>query len=532
MNTDDAEKSLSSVDGKAEGVGRKLLDGIGTAAKWGAGIAMAAGAGAAALFGVANSAAATADEIDKMSQKLGISREAYQELDFVLSQNGMDVNSLQGGMKTLVNTMQAAQEGSASAASTFDALGIAVTNADGSLRNQEDVFFDTIAALQSMENETERNALANDIFGKSATEMIPLLNAGAGSMEELRQKAHELGLVMDDEAVDAGVAFTDSMDQLKRSFEAIVTQVGVKVMPIFQAAADWVIEHMPQIQAVVGAAFDAIGFVVGIVGDLIGWLAGIFEQYMPAIQDFAVTAFGAIAEFWETNLKPCLEAIGGFIGDVLVPAFAFAFGFIAEYVGSVFATIGNLWEGGLKPIFTGIIDFITGVFTGNWSQAFQGLVSIVGGIFGGLVAIVKAPINSVIGIINGFIGGLNKLTIPDWIPVIGGNGVNIPSIPYLAKGGVLERGQVGYLEGTGAEAVVPLENNAKWIQRVANDMDGAMGGGETVRLLQAILDALNGIDGSVYVDGRELSRSIAGHMDRELGKRKANAERGRGLVYA
>ena len=135
-----ANESLSKTDDKAKGLGQRLASGIGTAAKWGAGLVAAAGAGAAALYGVATKSAETADHIDKMSQKIGISRTAYQELDFILSQNGMSVDQLQGGMKKLVNTMQSAQDGNKTASATFAELGVSVTDSTGALRNQEDVF--------------------------------------------------------------------------------------------------------------------------------------------------------------------------------------------------------------------------------------------------------------------------------------------------------------------------------------------------------------------------------------------------------
>lgn len=394
-----ANESLSKTDDKAKGIGQRLASGIGTAAKWGAGIVAAAGAGAAALYGVATKSAAAADEIDKMSQKIGISRTAYQELDFILSQNGMSVDQLQGGMKKLVNTMQSAQDGNKTASATFAELGVSVTDSTGALRNQEDVFYEAIAALQGMENETERNAIANDLFGKSASEMAPLLNAGAGSMEELRQKAHDLGLVLSDETINAGVAFTDTMDQTKRALSSVTTQLGAEVMPIINDLLQWVLSHMPEIQAVIKVCFDAIEIVVKAAGKVIGWLAGIFEKHFPAMKDFVQKAFTAIKGFWDSNLKPCLEAIGNFIKNVLAPVFKTVFnGLIVPYIQSAFKIIGDLWNGTLKPIFTGITDFLTGVFTLNFKQAFQGIATAVGGIFSGIVAVVKAAIGAVIAI--------------------------------------------------------------------------------------------------------------------------------------
>jgi len=523
-----ANESLSKTDDKAKGIGQRLASGIGTAAKWGAGIVAAAGAGAAALYGVATKSAETADHIDKMSQKIGISRTAYQELDFILSQNGMSVDQLQGGMKKLVNTMQSARDGSSSASATFEALGISVTDSSGALRNQEDVFYEVISVLQGMENETERNALANDIFGKSASEMAPLLNAGAGSMGELRQKAHDLGLVLSDETVDAGVAFTDTQGQVKRALASVTTQLGAEVMPIINDFLQWVLSHMPEIQAVIKVAFDAIHVVVQAVGKVISWLAGVFEKYMPAVQEAAQKAFSGIQDFWEQHLKPCFDAIGDFIQNVLAPIFEQVFNdFIAPAVEGAFKTIGDLWENSLKPILTGITDFLTGVFSGDFSKAFQGIVDIVDGIFSGIVTVVKNPINSVINIINGFIRGLNRIKIPSWVPFVGGKGINIPTIPTLETGGILEKGQVGYLEGNGAEAVVPLDKNKKWIRAVAQDMDSAMGGdGQTIAVLTAILALLEKISRmAVMLDTGAIVGGIAPAMDRQLGQIQAQKER-------
>lgn len=523
-----ANESLSKTDDKAKGIGQRLASGIGTAAKWGAGIVASAGAGAAALYGVATKSAEASDHIDKMSQKIGISRTAYQELDFILSQNGMSVDQLQGGMKKLVNTMQSAQDGNKTAVATFAELGISVTDSSGALRNQEDVFYEVISVLQGMGNETERNALANDIFGKSASEMAPLLNAGAGSMEDLRQKAHDLGLVLSDETIDAGVAFTDTQDQVKRALASVTTQLGAEVMPIINDFLQWVLAHMPEIQAVIKVAFDAIHVVVQAVGKVISWLAGVFEKYMPAVQEAAQKAFSGIQDFWEQHLKPCFDAIGDFIQNVLAPVFDEVFnGLIAPIVQAVFEGIGDLWENTLKPIFTGITDFLTGVFTGDFSKAFQGIVDIVDGIFSGIVTVVKTPINAVIGIINGFIRGLNKIKIPSWVPFVGGKGINIPTIPLLERGGILERGQVGFLEGNGAEAVVPLERNKQWIHAVAQDMDAAIGGGgQTIVVLTKILALLEKISRmGIFLDTGAMVGGLAGPMDKKLGQIQAQKER-------
>lgn len=216
-----AEES-EKTDGKLKSFASTVSDKAKTAVL---GLSAVVAASATALYGMASKSAEATDRIDKLSQKIGLSRESFQEMDFICSQSGMSVESLQGGIKTLTTQIDA---GSAS----FDKLGVSITNADGSLRSQEEVMFDTLNALQGVENQTEKARIASELFGKAGTELMPMLNGATGSIDAMRQQAHELGLVLDDDAINSGVAFTDMVDQLKRSFGAVTTQIGTEVMPI------------------------------------------------------------------------------------------------------------------------------------------------------------------------------------------------------------------------------------------------------------------------------------------------------------
>lgn len=245
-----------------------------------------------------------------------------------------------------------------------------------------------------------------------------------------------------------------------------------------------------------------------------------FAEYMPEIQEFVSQCFEDISDLWENHLKPCLEAIGNFLESIFAPVFEFVFGSVVTgIVDSAFNNIKDLWNNYLKPVLVGITDFLTGVFTLNFSKAFSGIVSIVKGIFGGITDVVKAPLNAVISLVNGFIKGLNKLKIPDWVPGFGGKGISIPLIPRLEKGGILKKGQVGLLEGSGAEAVVPLDQNRAWISAVAADMSAAVGGDKQkaqkiIDLLERLLDMLPDIMADAFtrmkfdVNNREFARLV------------------------
>lgn len=240
---------------------------VGKVAAVGAGVAAGAAVAGKAVWDLSTKAAESADRIDKMSQKIGLSRKAYQEWDYVLSQNGMNIDSMKGGIKTLTGQISKAQSGAGASAEAFARLGISTEQLN--TMSREDIFKAAITGLQGVSSETEKAALANQLFGRSGSEMAPLLNQSAESTQNLIDKANDLGLVMGDDAVDAGVELTDTIDTAKRSFSAITTQLGVAVMPIVQKVLDFIIKHMPQIRAVTSVTFKVIGTALRVVGTLL-----------------------------------------------------------------------------------------------------------------------------------------------------------------------------------------------------------------------------------------------------------------------
>lgn len=254
VDNEKANKSIARTDSNAKKLTVSFGKAVKTAAKWTAGAA-ALGTG---LFAMANKTAQTTDRIDKLSQRLGLSREGFQEWEFVLSQAGVSIDSMQMGMKTLSQRMNESMEGSGKGAEAFRQLGISITQN----MSQEEAFNKTITALQNMDDGIQKASLAQEIFGRNGQELLPLLNSQAGSVDELKQKAQELGLVISDDAVNAGVKFTDTLDQVKRSGGALVTKIGAAVMPGIQQLLDWVLSNMPIIQSKVQGVFSVINFLI------------------------------------------------------------------------------------------------------------------------------------------------------------------------------------------------------------------------------------------------------------------------------
>ena len=218
------DKQLDSLKGSLEAAEQQMNKAFTVAAA-------AIGAAGVALFKFTQHT----DEIDKLSQKIGMSRQTFQELNYAFKQSGIEIGVLQMGMKSFRAEMESAAKGGES---VFSQLGISATDATGKLRNQDDVMKEALVSLEAMENGTQKVLLAEQLFGRAGTELMPILNGQVGTIQELIDRSHELGLVMSDENVDAGVVFGDTIDDLKQSFFAFMNSVITPLIPLLQTLAE------------------------------------------------------------------------------------------------------------------------------------------------------------------------------------------------------------------------------------------------------------------------------------------------------
>ena len=368
LDNSDFNRGMDEASSKAGGFGGIMKTAaLGVAA----GTAAVAAAGAA-LLAFASRTSAAADEIDKTSIKLGISTDALQEMDFWASQNGISQGTLERAVGRLNQRIGMAAEGNDKYADAFGVLGIAIQDTEGNLRDTEDVLAETISKLSAIEDPAIRSARAAEIFGTStARQLMPALQEGSLSMEEAAEKAHELGLVMSKESIDANVKFQDSMDAVKRSIEAGFMQVMTEILPILQAFLDWIMEHMPMIQATIGAVMGFISNIVEaafsifethvlpLLNELFEWV----QDNMPQIQSEFNSRFNKIREIVEsfvTLVMVLWERFGGVIMTVVVTAFEF-----------IWHTIEDLLD-----VILGIVNFFIGVFTGDWELMRESLEEI------------------------------------------------------------------------------------------------------------------------------------------------------------
>ena len=171
------------------------------------------------------------------------------------------------------------------------------------------------------------------------------------------------------------------------------------------------------------------------------------NEIFPNLQESISTVMDNISNIFSGTVELLIMAWG-----LVEPAFTAVWETIKGLFETGIVFIGEMIEN-ITTVFSGVIDFLTGAFTGNWEKAWSGVVQIFEGIFGMVESIGKGVINGVIDIINGAIGGLNKIKIPDWVPGIGGKGVNIPVIPKLAKGTKNWAGGIAQVHERGGEII-------------------------------------------------------------------------------
>ena len=222
LDTTEYDKGLDSSEKKGANFGKGLKTAAGVAAGAVAATTAAVGAGAKAFLGAANSVSSMGDTIGDNAAKMGISTKAYQEWDYVLQRAGTSIEAMKPSMKTLAN---AAVEGK----DAFDALGI--SQEEIASLNQEELFGRTIAALQGVSDEQERTALASKLLGKGAIELGAVFSMTAEETEAAKQKMHELGNYMDEDAISASDNFQDTMADMNDSIEGVKTRLMVDFLP-------------------------------------------------------------------------------------------------------------------------------------------------------------------------------------------------------------------------------------------------------------------------------------------------------------
>lgn len=312
-------------------------------------------------------AAEYGDNIDKMSQKMGLSSDAYQEWDFIMQHCGASIDSLQSGMKTMAT---AAETGS----DAFTQLGISQEQIAG--MSQEDLFSATIAALQNVTDETERTYLAGQLLGRGATELGPLLNMSAEETDAMRQQLHDLGSVMSEDAVKAAAAYQDSLQNLQTAFTGVKNNLAGEFLPSVTLVMDGVTAMLS------GNVDEGIAMVEQGVKD--------FGDQLEALGPYAQVALDMVVEVINTSL-PDIIACGGEVLIALIDGLCRAMPELTPTVVDVVLTIVDTLVNNVDLLIAAAIKLAVGISVGlvrAIPQIASRLPEIIAAIVNGLMSAV------------------------------------------------------------------------------------------------------------------------------------------------
>ena len=304
----------------------------------------------ASAFKAADGISKNLDNIDKMSQKLGLSTDAYQEWDYVMQISGTSIDNMAMGLKTLTNKFDDAVNGSDSAIETFNRLGLSMEDIQGLSR--EDLFKEVIFAFQGMEDSAERAALANDLLGRSGQELAPLFNTSAEETQDLIKQVRDLGGVMSKDAVKQGARFQDSLTSLKTAFQGAASELFEKLIPAISDFMDKVAKFIEDggLDRIIETLQNLAPVIVTVVTAFAGFK--IVSGIISLVQGLS-TVFGVLNAVMAANpIGVVVLAIAGLVA-AFVTLWNKCEGFRNFFI--------NLWEG-IKTAFSAVVDFFKGAF--------------------------------------------------------------------------------------------------------------------------------------------------------------------------
>lgn len=248
------------------------------------------------LFNLGKESRAYADNVMQMSTQFGLSTDKIQEFQYMAELTDTSLETITGSMTKLTKNMQTASKGTGDRYKAFEQLGISVTNTDGSLRSADEVFNEAIIRLGQVENETERDALAMNIFGKSAMELNPLIAVGREGLADYRNEAHQMGYVLDTDTLESLGAVDDAMQRASKRMDAVKNQIGRYLAPIVaqitEAFANWRMSvDWERVGSTITKVVNGIGKVIKGLIDIFNTVIDVGKKVAKTLKDIFTGEF-------------------------------------------------------------------------------------------------------------------------------------------------------------------------------------------------------------------------------------------------
>ena len=407
---------------------QKVADVSGQVAEKTRGLSTAAAAVGAAMLGNAYNAAKSADDLNTLSKQTGFTVEELQKMQYASDLVDVSMDSMTGSVKKLTKNMSSESD-------VFDTLGVSIKDADGNMRDATDVWYDSLAALSKIQNETERDAVSMELFGKSAMDMAGIVDDGGAALKAAGDEAEDLGLILSSDTLQAANQFNDQMDKLKARTSAAFMEAGAalaeELVPALEKAVEaitkvlqWFSDLDGSTQAfilTVAGLVAAISPVAGIISAVAGAAAALNVAMLPMIATVGgiIVVLGALvaagvylyknwdtikkkaADLWK-DLQTKFNNIANTIKTAINNAWTAvktAFDNIKNYVSTAVNTVKTTVTNAFNTIKSTISSVLNSAAS-TVSSIFNGIKSTISSLMNGALSVVQSVINSIKGAFN------------------------------------------------------------------------------------------------------------------------------------
>jgi len=373
--------------------------------------------GAKALGEMVVNAAYAADDLNTMAKTTGLSTEELQKFQYASDLIDVSLDTLTGSMTKLTKNMASAQSGSGAAAEAFKRLGVSVVDGNGDLRDRNEVFNETIAALGQITNETERDAVAMNLFGKSAQDLNPLIMGGADALQQLGDEAEAAGLIMSQDTLDSLNGVSDAMDKFKATTGAAK---NILVSAFAGPAADAINTLTGYITKLVSAFqnndWDSIGDIIQeVLDDLVEKL----NEFLPKAIEFGLNIIMSIAQSIIENLPTILQT---------------AIEIIVTIVKGLTDTLPKLIPVAIEAVLT-LVDALTDpdMLSELIDAALTLIIALAGGLIEALPKLIQKAPEIVANLVTAIVENAPKLLTAAFELIVTLANAIIDNLPEIAK---------------------------------------------------------------------------------------------------
>ena len=307
---EDAGKESEKAGPKFSALGTVCAAAAATLAAAFAAVTAASVAAGKALINMSKEGAAYADTVIMESTITGIATDKLQEYMYAAELVDVSVDTLTGSMTKNIKNMKSAADGSKSMCAAYDQLGISVTDANGNLRDSDEVYWEVIDALSKVENETERNALGMTLLGKSAQDLNPLIEAGSQRMTELGDEARKAGYVLSDETLSAYGAFDDQLQKLNTGAQAAKNALGTILLPVLTDLAGEGVDLLGEFTNGIISANGDISKIGDVIGSVLPQILDRIMAFLPQLLSLIGQVIVSLGKAITDNLPVILSSAG------------------------------------------------------------------------------------------------------------------------------------------------------------------------------------------------------------------------------